>query len=143
MTATQAKSSAATKTATPVVKTLGVKTGHCMVLIDAPAEFQTNLALPKGVDLHTAARRGVEFDIAMLFVPTAKMLTARLGPLSKSMKPGGSLWVAFPKKGSGMSTDLSDDEVRRIGATIGVGDSKSFIIDKGWSALRIVTPAKA
>ena len=138
MPASTKSSSAPISQAPALSKALGIKTGHTMVLIDAPSGFQEAIKLPKGVDVHTAARRGVEFDVAMLFVPTAKMLSARLGPLSKSMKPGGSLWVAFPKKGSGMSTDLSDVEVKRIGAAVGAAEGKPCVIDKTWSGMRVI-----
>ena len=83
------KSSPSVGSKAPLSKTLGLKTGHTMVLIDAPAGFQDQLEMPKGIDVHTAARRGVEFDVAMLFVPTSKMLSARLGPLSPLAEPAG------------------------------------------------------
>lgn len=126
----------------PISKKLGLKTGQTMVMIDAPAGFTDELKLPKGIDLHTAARRGVEFDVAILFVPTNRMLTARLGPLSKSMKASGKLWIAYPKKGSSMSTDLSDAEVKRIGGTIGLIEDKTAAFDKTWTGLSFGMPGK-
>lgn len=126
----------------PIAKKLGLKSGHTMVMIDAPVGFTEELKLPTGIDLHTAARRGVEFDVAILFVPTNRMLTARLGPLSKSMKPSGKLWIAFPKKGSSMSTDLNDVEVKKIGSTIGLVEDKSAAFDKTWTGLSFSMPDK-
>ncbi len=119
---------------------LGIAAGHTMVVTDAPAGFMNELNPPDGVDIHTAARRGVEFDVAVLFVPTAKMLTARLGPLSKSMKPNGRLWIAFPKKGSSMSTDLNAIEIKRIGGAIGMIDDKICSIDKTWASMQVTVP---
>jgi hypothetical protein len=125
----------------PIAKKLGLKTGQTMVMIDAPTGFTDELKLPTGIDLHTAARRGVEFDVAILFVPTNRMLTARLGPLSKSMKASGKLWIAFPKKGT-MSTDLNDVEVKKIGSTIGLIEDKSAAFDKTWTGLSFSMPDK-
>ena len=126
----------------PIAKKLGLKTGQTMVMIDAPAGFTDELKLPTGIDLHTAARRGVEFDVAILFVPTNRMLTARLGPLSKSMKASGKLWIAFPKKGSSMSTDLNDAEVKKIGGAIGLVEDKTAAFDKTWTGLSFSMPDK-
>jgi hypothetical protein len=127
----------------PVSKKLGLKPGQTIVMIDAPSGFSETVQMPEGIDLHTAARRGVEFDIAILFVPTNRMLTARLGPLSKSMKPSGKLWIAYPKKGSTMSTDLDDTSVRKVGSAIGLIDDKVCVLDKTWSGLQFVIPDKA
>lgn len=140
MPAAQAKS--VSEKDTPIAKKLGLKTGQTIVMIDAPAGFQEHLNPPKGIDIHTAARRGVEFDIAILFVPTSRMMTARLGPLSKSMKASGKLWIAFPKKGSTMSTDLNDIEVKKIGGAIGLIDDKVCAIDKSWSGLQFLMPTR-
>lgn len=125
-----------------IAKKLGLKTGQTMVMIDAPVAFSEELKLPKGIDLHTAARRGVEFDIAILFVPTNRMLSARLGPLSKSMKASGKLWIAYPKKGSSMSTDLNDIEVKKIGTTVGLIEDKVCAFDKTWTGLAFCMPDK-
>lgn len=121
---------------------LGIDQNHVVVLIDAPTTFPEKLEpLPKGVELRHSAMRGAGFDTAVLFVPNVNTLNRRFSQLAKLMRPGGGLWVAFPKKGSGFITDLTEENVRPVGSKEGLVDVKVSSFDATWSGMRFVAKA--
>jgi hypothetical protein len=84
------------------------------------------------------ARLRGEFDVAVLFATRQGELTRALTPLARRLAPAGGLWVAWPKKASGVSTDLTFDSVQKTGLDAGLVDNKSCAIDYTWQALRFV-----
>ncbi|HWM88044.1 MAG TPA: hypothetical protein VNO33_19455 [Kofleriaceae bacterium] len=135
---------------TPLARKLGIKAGHRVVLVAAPAGFERNLeGLPDGVSFARQAR-GIA-DIILLFALRATDLAARFSALARYLDPAGGLWVAWPKKASGRATDLTEGVVRDIGLSTGLVDNKVCAVDEVWSGLRFVvrladrpprTPAK-
>jgi hypothetical protein len=118
---------------------LGIVASQTVVLIDAPTTFPEKLEpLPDGVELRHSAMRGAGFDLAVLFVPNVNTLNRRFSQLAKLMRPQGSLWVAFPKRGGSLITDLTEDAVKPVGAKEGLADNKVISIDATWSAMRFV-----
>lgn len=117
---------------------LGIIAGSCVVLIDAPTSFPPKLdPLPEGVELRHSAMRGAGFDISILFVPNVNTLNRRFSQLAKLMRPGGSVWVAWPSR----MTDLKEETVRPVGVKEGLADNKVIVIDQNWQAMRFIAKA--
>ena len=122
---------------TPLPKKLGFKEGTRAALVDAPAGFRSTLG-----DLPAGARfpRGGEdpLDLIVLFAPRSQPLAAAFRESASRLTPAGMLWVAWPKKASGVATDLTEDRVREIGLAAGLVDVKVCAIDETWSGLKFV-----
>src|SRR5262249_28079742 len=82
------------------------------------------------------------FDVILFFTDARSDLGERLPCLVGRLSPAGGLWVAWPKKASGVPTDLTEDEVRAAGLAAGVGDNKAGAVDDVWSGLRFVIRLK-
>ena len=120
----------------PLVEKLGFEPGDRVVLLGAPPAYPGALGtLPAGVVI---SRRTGPADLALLFSRDARDLAKRFAPLAEKLRPGGMLWVAWPKKASGVPTDLSEDVVRRIGLAAGLVDVKVCAIDETWSGLKFL-----
>jgi hypothetical protein len=108
-----------------------------VALVNAPAEFETMLgALPAGAAFVPPSRRGL--DVVLLFARSRAELVRRFAGLAARLKPDGSLWVAWPKKASGVETDLAEPYVRQHGLDVGLVDVKVCAVDETWSGLRFV-----
>jgi hypothetical protein len=124
---------------TPLGKKLGVKAGSALLLIDAPAGFDKTLGkLPEGVTVARARPRGRACDVIVLFVKTKRELTRGFASAKKQLVENGGLWVAWPKKASGVATELTENVVRAHGLAQGLVDNKVCAIDETWSGLRFV-----
>ena len=108
-----------------------------MALIGAPDDFDRTLGeLPDGV----AVRRRLQgrLDVIVAFYVERSALERRLPALRGALQPAGGLWLAWPKRASGVATDLSDNVVRELGLAAGLVDNKVCAIDAVWSGLRLV-----
>ena len=76
--------------------------------------------------------------VVVLFVAERRELERRFEPLKETLAPADALWIAWPKKTARIETDLSFDEVQRVGLSAGLVDNKSASIDEAWQALRFV-----
>lgn len=121
--------------ATPLTKKLGIREGSRVLVAGAPEGFDLG-ALPTGVALLGRAARGL--DVVLLFVTAERQLRTRFDRLAAALDPAGRLWVAWPKKASGLATDLDFDVVRRIGLAAGLVDNKSASITDGFQGLQFV-----
>ncbi|HET6171488.1 MAG TPA: hypothetical protein VFD90_02710 [Gaiellales bacterium] len=122
---------------TPLPRKLGIHDGSRLLLVEAPDGFATTLGeLPPGVELVAARATGV--DVAVLFALEAAAVRARFGGLAAALQPAGGLWIAWPKRSSGVATDLDENVVREIGLAAGLVDNKVCAIDSTWSGLRFV-----
>ena len=125
--------------ATPLPRKLGIKPGHRVALVDAAPGVAALLApLPADVRLRGDLRGRATFDVAVLFCRRRGDLRRRFPGVAKRLTREGGLWVAWPKKSSGMETDLSDSVVREFGLSTGMVDNKVCAIDDTWSGLRFV-----
>jgi hypothetical protein len=120
---------------TPLARKLGIKAGHRVLLVAAPTAF--DLGLNGDVDVHRRPGR-LPFDIALAFCPDRAAAVRRFADLPKHVTTPGSLWVAWPKKASGVRTDLDENVVREIGLDAGLVDVKICAIDETWSGLKFV-----
>jgi hypothetical protein len=117
------------------VAKLGLKSGARIQLVAAPADFGETIGkMPGGVKPVT---RGT-LDFAMLFVRAVSELKRAFPRLRDRLESNGMLWVAWPKKASGVETDLSEGIVRSIGLEAGLVDVKVCAVDHTWSGLKFV-----
>jgi hypothetical protein len=122
---------------TPLPTKLGIKEEHRVWFAGAPPEFDAALGeLPPGVEVKTRAAKGL--DVIVFFTKTRKRLEKRLLPLAETLDPAGGLWIAWPKKSSGVPTDMTEDVVRDVALPEGLVDNKVCAIDETWSGLRLV-----
>ncbi|MGZ4197170.1 MAG: DUF3052 domain-containing protein [Solirubrobacteraceae bacterium] len=122
---------------TPLVKKLGIKPGATLGLIGAPDDFDGTLgALPDGVAVRRRLRGPL--DVIVAFYVERSALERRLPALRDALQPAGGLWVAWPKRVSGVVTDVSETVVRELGLAAGLVDNKVCAIDAVWSGLRLV-----
>lgn len=120
---------------TPLPRKLGIKPGHRVLLSGAPPAFDLG-PLP-GTEVHRRAG-ATPYDVVVAFAPDRRGLTRRFTPSARRLVVGGGLWIAWPKKASGVATDLDEAEVRRYGLATGLVDTKICAIDRTWSGLRFV-----
>ncbi len=124
---------------TPLPKKLGIKAGRRVAFLDAPPEFARALgALPDGVDRPRTTLRARPLDLVVAFFVERRRLEQRLPRLIATLDPAGALWIAWPKRASGVATDLSEDVVRELALAAGVVDVKVCAIDATWSGLKLV-----
>ena len=122
---------------TPLAKKLGIRPGDTVALVGAPANFEAELdGLPDGVQLRR--RAGGKPQVIVLFTTQAPDLERRFPGLAKSVWPDGSLWIAWPKRASGVATDLDENRLRQIGLPHGLVDNKVCAVNEIWSGLRFV-----
>jgi hypothetical protein len=123
----------------PVIQKLGVKPGFRIFVDGAPAEYRDIVgALPDGATI--VARPKAPLDMVHLFATQAKGLAAKLSRYRDAIAPDGMIWVSWPKKSSGVATDLGDVVVRDIALPLGLVDVKVCAIDDTWSGLKFVIP---
>lgn len=111
--------------------------GARVAVLGAPDGFLASVpSWPSNVRVLRATRKPL--DVAVLFVTRRSELLRRFPTTQRAMTPGGSLWVAWPRRSSGVVTDLHDREVREIGLAHGLVDNKVVALDESWSGLRFV-----
>jgi hypothetical protein len=122
---------------TPLPRKLGIKEGVRLAVVSAPEGFDRALGrLPDGVQLRRQARGCL--DVIVFFVTRRAELARRFPVMARALEPDGGLWVAWPKRTSGVATDLVFEEVQGIGLDAGLVDNKVCAIDDTWSGLRFV-----
>jgi len=126
---------------TPLPKKLGIKDGLRLSLIDAPREVVAELK--SSLDNCKLARdTKAPLDFAMLFTKSAASLKKEFTQLAKNLAPAGMLWISWPKKTSGVPTDLNENLVREIGLAAGLVDVKVCAVTEVWSGLKFVRRLK-
>jgi hypothetical protein len=122
---------------TPLPKKLGIKDGTRVLLVAAPQDFEKTLGtLPDGASIR---RRG-KGDLALWFVTRRRDLEGRIDAVAARMTHG--LWICWPKKASGMPTEVAEADVRRTGLDHGLVDYKIAAIDATWSGLKFAVRKK-
>ena len=122
---------------TPLAKKLGIKEGSRVTLVSAPDGFEDLLApVPHGVRI--ARRVGRDADVIVAFHTSRAVYEERFDRLRAGMHDAGGLWIAWPKKASGVATDITEDVVRDVALANGLVDNKVCAIDATWSGLRVV-----
>ena len=123
---------------TPLAKKLGFKQGFRTGLVSPPNGFQKELApLPNDVSLSVGGLVK-PLDLIILFADSQKRLKTEFLKLARKLTQNGMLWIAWPKKASGVTTDLSENLIRDIGLGAGLVDVKVCAINDVWSGLKFV-----
>ena len=118
---------------TPLVKKLGIKPGMHVVLSGAPTGFRRELVgLP--ADVRISTRTDTPADLIVWFVNSRRAMEGTMPAVSSRM--GAGLWVAWPKKASGVRTDVTEDVIRDAGLANGLVDYKVCAINEIWSGLK-------
>lgn len=122
---------------TPLIKKLGIKPYTKLLIAKPPPNFDKTLGrLPEGVKLTTA--RSKQIETMLLFFTKERELSQSLLRYVAKLDLDGAIWIAWPKKSSKLTTDLSFDVVRAIGLDSGLVDNKVCAVDEDWSGLRFV-----
>jgi hypothetical protein len=122
---------------TPLVKKLGIKEGSRVALVNAPRNFETELGeLPDNVKFMKSTIKSL--DLILFFVLSERALAKDFAKLAARLTSNGMIWIAWPKKSSGVATDLTFECVQRIGLNAGLVDVKICAIDDTWSGLKFV-----
>jgi len=125
---------------TPTARKLGIKPSATVAVVgDEKFEIPD---LPEGVTLRRDLRGSAALDVVLLLCARERTLARRFDACAARLAPAGGLWVCWPKKASGVPTDLSDDLVRSFGLDRGLVDNKVCALDDTWSALRFVIRLK-
>ena len=124
---------------TPLPRKLGLKPNARFGAFNAPDHFEELLGeLPSGVTLRDASRGSAPLDVIVCFVSSLGELRRILPRARKRLDPSGGLWLCWPKKASGIITDVSENAVRDLGLASSLVDNKVCAIDEVWSGLRLV-----
>jgi hypothetical protein len=128
---------------TPLPRKLGIKEGHTVAIVRPPAGFIRTLGeLPGGVTLRSGLAGRKALDVVVVFITKRSQLEQQLPSIRRRMTSAAGLWVAWPKKSSGVLTDVTDDVVREIALPTGLVDNKVCAFDATWSGLRLVIRLK-
>ena len=120
--------------ATPLPKKLGLKDCSRLRLLNEPKGFL--------LDLTVRTEPGAVFDVAVAFCLSSEAVENAFATLIPDLDRKGGIWIAWPKRASGVKTDCSDGVVRTIGLGTGLVDNKVCAIDETWSGLRFVVRVK-
>jgi hypothetical protein len=121
---------------TPLAKKLGIKNGFRVWFANTPDDFDKDLNLP--ADLKLISTNSKPLDLVMLFTKSEAKLRKEFIALAKKLRPTGMVWVCWPKKASGVATDINENIVRRIGLEAGLVDVKICAVNNIWSGLKFV-----
>jgi hypothetical protein len=122
---------------TPLLKKLGIKEHSRLAFVNAPEGFVDYLGpLPDGAEVMKRLIKPI--DLALLFVTTERALVKDFAKVAEKLTTNGMIWIAWPKKSSQVTTDLSFERVQRIGLDAGLVDVKICAIDDTWSGLKFV-----
>jgi len=120
-----------------LVEKLGIKPGTRIAILNAPRGYRATLgSLPDGVVVASAARGA--FPFIQFFAVSRDVFESRFPSLVRALEPAGTLWISWPKKASGVPTDITEDVVRAVALPTGLVDIKVAAIDEVWSGLKLV-----
>jgi len=126
---------------TPLPQKLGIKPQCKVAFLELPGDVRT--ALKKELSACQFVKDGQEqLDFAMIFIKSQAEMKGRFPSFARRLAPAGILWVSWPKKASGVPTDLNENDVRRIGLLAGLVDVKVCAVNEVWSGLKFVIRVK-
>ena len=122
---------------TPLAKKLGIKPSSVLGVVNDPGHFEALLEpMPERVAVRTGARG--KPDVLVVFVKRRAELARRIDAFGRAIYPDRALWVCWPKRASGVSTDITEDVVRAEVLPLGLVDVKVCAVDSTWSGLKVV-----
>jgi len=119
---------------TPLATKLGINSDTTLILLGAPSDL--SIELPPGVIVRRRAQGSA--DVIVSFTTRGESLRRGVGALGQLVFPNGALWIAWPKKASGVVTDVTEHVVREVALPLGLVDNKVCAIDETWTGLRFV-----
>ena len=122
---------------TPLPRKLGIKDGHRVAVLGAPVGVSLG-ELPPGARVQTGLTGTALLDVLVVFVTKRADLIQRIAACRPRMQPAAGLWIAWPKRASGVATEVTEDTVRELALPTGLVDNKVCAIDQTWSGLRLV-----
>jgi hypothetical protein len=126
---------------TPLPQKLGVDGDRTVILLHAPKGFESLIRDKSGLQHIRRGDRG-QADVVIWFVKKQSELKSRLSAAKQAIAEGGAIWFAWPKKASGVATDISEDVIRKVGLANGLVDYKVCAIDEVWSGLKFARRKK-
>ena len=129
---------------TPLAKKLGIKDDFRAALLHVPDDVKTELrgALAKCRIERVSANTAKDLDFIFLFAKSRAGLELELLPAAKALASAGMLWISWPKRSSGVMTDLTENVIRERGLDAGLVDVKVCAVTEVWSGLKFVIPVK-
>ena len=122
---------------TPLAQKLGIKPGMTVVVLNGPANYRKLLGpVSKSTKFSDSASNGAEF--VHLFVSKRSELERTIGQLGKKVADTAVVWVSWPKKSSGVQTDITEDVIRTVALPLGFVDVKVCAVDETWSGLKLM-----
>lgn len=122
---------------TPLPQKLGIKSGTTVVAIHAPANYRKLLGrVPSDVTFMN--RIGADSNFVHLFTKSRSELAKQLKELRRKIAQDGVVWISWPKKSSGVATDITEDVIRDVALPIGFVDIKVCAVDEIWSGLKLM-----
>src|SRR5579863_10464642 len=125
---------------TPLPRKLGIKPGSRVRLANCPAEVRAELR--EALAQCDVVEQGKALDFVMIFTKSRIELVRQFARMAQVLAPAGMLWVSWPKKSSGVATDLDENAVRGIGLDAGLVDVKVCAVTEIWSGLKFVRRVK-
>jgi hypothetical protein len=122
---------------TPLAKKLGIKPGARVAAVNAPPRYEELLA-PLPPDVSFAKSVTAQVDVVHLFVDTRTVLASQLAGALPRIRPDAAIWVSWPKKASGIATDVTENVIRAVALPMGLVDIKVCAVDDTWSGLKLV-----
>jgi hypothetical protein len=126
---------------TPLAKKLGIKDNFRLALLHVPDDVKAELRDAFGT-CHSKRIVDKNLDFIFLFAKSRAGLELELLAAAEALAPAGMLWISWPKKSSGVATDLTDDVVRQSGLDAGLVDVKVCAVTDVWSGLKFVIPVR-
>ncbi len=123
---------------TPLWKKLGYKGGMIVHVEGAPASYDRDLQLPRDIAIERVTRLRSGISLVHFFSFSRSCLETRLPQLRQAIDPAGMIWISWPKKSSGVASDINEDVVRGLALPLGLVDIKVCAVDDTWSALKLV-----
>ena len=122
---------------TPLAKKLGIQAGAFVHAVDAPGNY-AQLLEPLPANVTFIGHGADELDVVHLFTKSRNKLMKYLDQYKNKIKQNGSIWVSWPKKSSGIPSEVSEDTIRELALPIGLVDVKVCAVDDTWSGLKLV-----
>lgn len=127
---------------TPLPRKLGIRQGGNIALLDVPSNIDRELGKVVREIKNPTGGSARPLDFVLVFVKNKDDLKRQIPKLAARLAPTGILWIAWPKKSSGISSDLSFNEVQSAGLALGMVDTKVCAVDETWSGLKFVIRLK-
>jgi hypothetical protein len=122
---------------TPLPQKLGIKPGATVVVINAPPDYRKLLG-KSASDAQFTTRAGADANFIHFFTKRRAELEKQLARLRSKLADSGTLWVSWPKKSSGVTTDITEDVIRAVALPLGFVDTKVCAVDDIWSGLKLM-----